>query len=87
MAVRLHEVGLADKSGFANFFNQTQLAEATGMSIVHVNRMLKRLRARGLIGAFDTRKMSILNWDGLVEAGDFDAAYLHLGRLEMSRVN
>jgi CRP-like cAMP-binding protein len=55
---------------------QAELADATGLSTVHVNRTMQELRADGLIR---TKGGSVIieNWDGLREAGEFDATYLH----------
>jgi hypothetical protein len=42
-----------------------------------VNRSLQELRAKQLIslkGGF----LTVLNWEGLKEAGEFDPTYLHL---------
>ncbi|HSI39043.1 MAG TPA: Crp/Fnr family transcriptional regulator [Xanthobacteraceae bacterium] len=57
--------------------NQTELADALGMSLVHVNRTLSKLRADGLI-AIRKRQLTALDWPGLMALGDFDPAYLHL---------
>ena len=53
------------------------MGDALGLSLVHVNRTLKKLRGEGLIKLNKTQ-LDILNWEGLKEAGDFDAGYLHL---------
>jgi len=54
---------------------QSQLADATGLTSVHVNRVLKALRREGLADV-RRREVEILRWDALVVAGDFDANYL-----------
>ena len=56
---------------------QTELADATGLSTVHVNRTLKTLRQQKLIRWQDS-KFEVVDWTELRHAGDFDAAYLHL---------
>jgi CRP-like cAMP-binding protein len=76
-ATRLKQIGLGDDTGFPHFFTQTNLADATGLSIVHVNRTVQNMRRRGLIGPFN-KKLAITDWDGLVAAGDFNPDYLHL---------
>jgi CRP-like cAMP-binding protein len=56
---------------------QTEMADALGLSPVHINRTLQVLRAEGLIaGARGT--LIVRDWHGLQKAGDFDRAYLHL---------
>lgn len=56
--------------------SQEQLGDATGLTSVHVNRMIQSLRRDGLIST-DGRSVTIENWQGLVTTGDFDTAYLH----------
>jgi hypothetical protein len=53
------------------------LADATGLSFVHVNRTLKQLRDAKLI-TLQRDKLTIENWAGLKAAGEFDPKYLHL---------
>jgi CRP-like cAMP-binding protein len=60
---------------------QEQLADATGLTPVHVNRMLQSLRHEGLISTHKSL-VTIKNWEGLVRAGDFSTAYLHPGSAE-----
>ena len=50
-----------------------------GMSTVHVNRALQDLRRSRLI-RFQKFELEVLDWEGLQEAGDFDATYLSLVR-------
>ena len=56
---------------------QHQLADALGLSPVHVNRVLQDLRARGLIGR-SRSAIEIADRPGLVTYGEFDGAYLRL---------
>ncbi len=69
-------VGNARKFTIGRF--QAELADALGLSAVHVNRSLQEHCGDGL---FRLRggSLTILNWDGLKSAGEFDPAYLHLG--------
>jgi CRP-like cAMP-binding protein len=57
---------------------QDQLADATGLTAVHINRTLKGLEKDGLIERPNPRVISIGNWRKLAEVGDFDTNYLHL---------
>jgi CRP-like cAMP-binding protein len=77
LLVRLKAVGLVEDMSFDLPITQTELADAIGASTVHVNRVLQELRADGLIRSKGTQ-VSILDWEGLKEAGDFDPLYLHL---------
>jgi CRP-like cAMP-binding protein len=75
--VKMRVVGLADGNSCDLPLTQTDLADSLGLSSVHVNRTLQELRAAGLA---DLRRgtLSVENWAGLQEAGEFDAGYLHL---------
>jgi CRP-like cAMP-binding protein len=57
---------------------QDQLAGATGLTGVHVNRMLQGLRSDRLIVSHGRGVICVPDWDKLVAAGDFDPAYLSL---------
>ena len=75
--VRLRAVGLADELKFELPITQVELADALGLSSVHVNRVLQDLRKEGLIASTAT-STQIRDWERLKAAGDFDPAYLHL---------
>jgi CRP-like cAMP-binding protein len=74
---RLKAVGLAEGNSFALPITQSELADATGLSHVHVNRTIQELRMAGLI-TLREGEVTILDMDGLRSAGDFDPIYLHL---------
>lgn len=75
--MRLKVVGLADKQTFVMPATQAELADATGMTPVHMNRSLQALRTDGLI--VNTNKtITIPDWQKMVEAGEFAPFYLHL---------
>ena len=70
-------VGLVDGHRCEIPLTQTDLAEATGMTPVHVNRMVQELRARGLI-RWKGREFEAIDLDGLCDVAMFNATYLHL---------
>lgn len=75
--VRMRALGQTDGTSFELPVSQASLAEALGLSAVHVNRTLQQLRRDGLIesrGRFHTIK----DWERLRRVGDFDPTYLHL---------
>ena len=81
--LRLEAVKLGKRTDYDLPLTQEQLADATGMTPVHVNRVLRDLAARGLITR-SIRAVGIADWDALKKAADFDPAYLHLhGRVEL----
>jgi CRP-like cAMP-binding protein len=63
---------------------QTDIADAQGLSPVHVNRVLQQLRAGKLI-EFDGDVLKILDWDGLQSSAGFDPTYLHLREEKLVR--
>jgi hypothetical protein len=73
----MRAVGLANGHECELPLTQTVLGEALGLSTVHVNRSLQELRGNGLI-RLSRGVLSILDWDGLTKAGEFDPTYLHL---------
>jgi CRP-like cAMP-binding protein len=77
MAVRLKVLDLVEGTQFILPLTQTELADALGVSNVHINRVLKSLRADGLIRSRG-RQVEIVDWPALCAAGDFDLDYLHL---------
>ena len=56
---------------------QEQLADATGLTPVHVNRVLKSLEREGLITR-SRRSLSFPDWRRLREVADFSTRYLHI---------
>ncbi|MEO6434133.1 MAG: Crp/Fnr family transcriptional regulator [Sphingomicrobium sp.] len=76
--VRLAVVGLVEEDGSIPLpLTQEELADTTGMTTVHVNRTLQRLRKEGLISTPKGR-LKILNFPKLAEAGGFSQEYLHI---------
>jgi CRP-like cAMP-binding protein len=76
-AVRLEARGLAANHGFELPMTQEQLADATGLTSVHVNRVLKSLEAEGLITR-KRRQVHFDDWRALQDVGEFSRRYLHI---------
>lgn len=74
---RLTLVGLAEDGRYHMPLSQPLLADALGLSVVHVNRTLRRLQHDGLI-SISARRMSILDYDALKRVSDFHRGFLHL---------
>jgi len=72
---RLNSLGLCSDNGFEWPVTQSELADATGLSTVHCNRVLRELRIAGLVTVAGS-KVTIEDWDGLRRAGEFDPSYL-----------
>lgn len=77
LALRLEAAGLAHGYRYDLPMTQEQIADCTGLTPVHVNRVLKELGRLGLIDR-QKRSVSILDWNELQELGDFNTRYLHL---------
>ncbi len=77
---RLKLVGLADDGAFSLPLTQDVLADALGLTPVHINRMLQRLRSEDLI-LLKGGELTILNIEGLRKLAGFDPNYLHRGKL------
>ncbi|MDT8853724.1 Crp/Fnr family transcriptional regulator [Paracoccaceae bacterium Fryx2] len=67
LGARLELVGIGDERGFDCPLTQYYLADALGLSPVHVNRTLRRLREMGLV----TFQKSRVRFDNLVALQDF----------------
>ncbi len=77
LCVRLTVVGLVDEDeSFTMPLTQMELADTTGMTAVHVNRTLQRLRTDQLISMSQGR-LKILNFSKLAEVAGFNQEYLH----------
>ena len=72
---RLSRLGLVTDHEFDLPLTQEQLAETTGMTPVHTNRVLQRLRKDGVI-SLEERHLRILEPLRLKEIGEFDGSYL-----------
>ena len=79
LCIRLEVIGLAENRGFALPLTQLDLADATGLTAIHVNRMLRQLRERKLL-TFRGGRVEIHDWEALQALSEFDPTYLHLER-------
>lgn len=75
--LRLRAVGLAGDGSFALPITQSDLGDTLGLTSVHVNRTLRRLRDEGLIELARGR-LHVLDLPGLMAASRFQTNYLHL---------
>jgi CRP-like cAMP-binding protein len=75
LEARLSLVGLSADGSFEVPVTQEDLGDVLGLTTVHVNRVLRQLRTRDLIG-IRQRRVEILDRDGLEELAQFAAGYL-----------
>jgi len=76
---RLRSVGLAEADSCDFPVTQMELADATGLSAVHVNRTLQELRGSGLI-SLSGRTLTVSDLGALRHAAFFTANYLYPDR-------
>ena len=77
-SLRLRVAGLGEATNYELPMSQEQIADCTGLTPVHVNRMMKLLETENLISRRSSRSVTIGNWRKLARVGDFDSNYLHL---------
>jgi CRP-like cAMP-binding protein len=75
-ALRLDFGGLGKQTAYDLPLTQEQLGDAVALTPVHVNRTLMKLEQDGLITR-TRRKISIVDWEKMVEVADFNPRYLY----------
>lgn len=76
LALRMQAIGLENGDSYELPLTQMDLADATGLTSVHVNRTLQQMRTSGLI-SLSGRVLRIPSFTALQEASLFTADYLH----------
>lgn len=77
LLLRLEAVGLTNGNKYELPITQVELADTMGLTYVHVNRVIQRLRASKMI-SFKGKKLVILDAPRLKMLGGFNPNYLHL---------
>jgi CRP-like cAMP-binding protein len=75
LCVRLNRSRGAGDATFSIPLTQELIADALGLTTVHVNRTLRALREAGLV-AVDRRSVTILDFEALSLMSDFEKSYL-----------
>lgn len=78
--VRLDALGLSDGRRMHFPVTKEQLADAMGLTTIHIYRTLRRLTESGLI-RLDGPWLEILDFDGLKEQGKFDPLYIEPSKI------
>ena len=77
---RMQMIGLVDSNDrLAMPLTQEQIADAMGLTSVHTNRTLQRLRAQMLV-EIESGYLTLLDVEGLKEVAGFTGNYLHVKR-------
>jgi CRP-like cAMP-binding protein len=75
-AYRLTAYGLKPSGTYELPMTQEQLADSTGLTAVHINRVLQGLQREGLIDR-DRRMIRFPSWERMRDVADFNPRYLH----------
>jgi CRP-like cAMP-binding protein len=76
-AMRAQAAGIGQSTSYELPLTQEQLADAVGLTSVHVNRTLMRLEEEGHIRR-SRRVIEIDDWQNLAKVADFEPRYLHI---------
>lgn len=77
MLIRYRMAGITQDNSIDLPLTQEELADAMGITSVHTNRVLQKLRKEGLV-SLENKRLIIHDWENLKRFGEFDEAYLHL---------
>ncbi|WP_241233674.1 Crp/Fnr family transcriptional regulator [Altericroceibacterium xinjiangense] len=84
IGIRMEQAGLGERTRYTFAATQVQLADALGLTPVHVNRTLQALRADGLL-RIEQRMVHVDDWDRLAVLAEFDPEYLLIEHLPEQR--
>ena len=79
LAVRLDAHGLTEEMGYHLPMTQAELADALGLTPVHLNRVIRALEVDGLL-VRTKRDLAFPDWERMRDLADFNDRYLHLAR-------
>ncbi|XKH58811.1 Crp/Fnr family transcriptional regulator [Halomonas sediminis] len=80
MLIRSQIAGCAEDNSFEFPLTQAELGESMGLTPVHTNRALQKLRHEGLV-SLEKKRLTILDWERLKQFSQFDPIYLHCQNL------
>ncbi len=85
LAVRLDAHGLTEEMGYHLPMTQAELADALGLTPVHLNRVIRALEVDGLL-IRTKRDLSFPEWERMRDLADFNDRYLHFARQKSGEV-
>ena len=74
---RVKSCGMGEPDSFYCPLTQYQLADALGLTPIHLNRMMRELREEGLV-LFRSYKVEILDRQRLVEIAEYDGEFMRM---------
>ena len=77
LAERLSLIGLSSKGEFNCPLSQFVLADALGLTAIHINRVLRQLREQKML-TLRNGKVQMHDWNGLRKLAGFEGGYLSL---------
>ncbi len=80
---RARACGMGEEDGFPCPITQYQLAEALGLTPIHMNRMLRELREEGLL-IFRSGRVEYLNRKGLIYLAEYDGEFMNMSVFDRS---
>lgn len=86
MLVRHQLAGLTHDNSFHLPLTQAELSDAVGITPVHTNRVLQRLRSEEMI-SLDKKRLAILDLERLMQFAEFSPSYLHLSEAYLRRLS
>lgn len=75
LGMRMEAAGLGKRNRYALPLSQAQIADAVGLTSVHVNRVIQELRATGMMTMQD-HLIEILDWNEFTELAEFSLRFL-----------
>ena len=78
LGTRNERAGLGKRDDFELALTQEQIADAMGLTSVHVNRMLQSLRVDDFV-SIRAHRVTIKDWDHLASIADFSPTFLLCG--------
>lgn len=75
--LRMEQIGQTENGAFHIPLTQAVIGECLALSAVHTNRVVQMLRGENVI-RWERDLITILDWERLVEIGEFDPTYLHM---------
>jgi CRP-like cAMP-binding protein len=79
VGTRMERAGFATRNSFDFDVTQEQLADAIGLTSVHVNRTIQKLRGEGIL-SMRAHRVEIADWNRLADIAEFDPTYLLFDR-------
>ncbi|WP_250148393.1 Crp/Fnr family transcriptional regulator, partial [Halomonas jincaotanensis] len=81
LLLRARAAGLTQDNSFELPLTQEELGEAMGLTNIHTNRVIQKLRRDGLL-TLNNKRMAIHDWERIKEFSGFRANYLHYQKSE-----